>query len=765
MKESNDTESRLRKDSMAARACSQCGVLIPTAAKFCLECGAPTAIACSACGASISATAKFCLECGASQNTEQGTKHWHEPVSVPEQLTSTTATPDEGNPESCSALSPEAEREHTPAAPVISSEIITGAEPANQEKTAQPSLHTRHHNALVIASSVSIIIVALFAVLYWGFGLFRETPPVPVAENLKWGYINANGKWVIPAQFDEAYWFSEGKKPLARVLSGEKWGFIDTSGHFVIRPQFDYAFGFTEGFARVTVAGKCGFINEAGSIAIPAQYEGCGAFNKGLAWVEEGKKWGIINKSGTFISSPQFEDVSAFQFGLAQARVNGVWGYVDQTGRFVIPPRFSQASSFSSDKGTALVEQDGKWGPIDRTGQFTSQPAFSSIGSDFSEGMIPVELGGEWGYVNAEGHVVIRPQYEAAGPFSEGKAPVQTNGKWGFIDKEGKTVIEPEYFAPGLFHNKLAIVNHGTSVISTSGKEVWSPSPTSWEGTFVKQLLPIIDSRLHSIKTPPDYRWVSCKGFMPAQHAICAHVDKGNPDEVATAIYSDDTIDKEAASLGFDGLLFDDASGNALYGLQPTPDGWKVISSLGIPSCLANTPLGLALGNAERQRQETDWVAKHLDGYIFDNHWQENPGSQIEQSVIDTMKVNAQIVGGCSLNLTAVDDTKAISADTGIVEGTDTRVCSINLSNLSPKAFAIKQLTSLSTNEEIKWDLSVNDNDAVSCEITRVDGEGVKTVAHSTGFFISFLGREGANAWLTDFKNMVHENCSSRESQ
>ncbi|MBI3387638.1 MAG: AAA family ATPase, partial [Deltaproteobacteria bacterium] len=46
--------------------CPQCQHENPSAAKFCLECGARLALACGQCGVQLPPGAKFCLECGAS---------------------------------------------------------------------------------------------------------------------------------------------------------------------------------------------------------------------------------------------------------------------------------------------------------------------------------------------------------------------------------------------------------------------------------------------------------------------------------------------------------------------------------------------------------------------------------------------------------------------------------------------------------------------------------------------------------------------------
>ncbi len=55
-------------------------------------------------------------------------------------------------------------------------------------------------------------------------------------ENNKYGY-KANGKIVIPAQYDGADEFREG---LAFVSKNEKWGFINQQGEVVIPLQYDW---------------------------------------------------------------------------------------------------------------------------------------------------------------------------------------------------------------------------------------------------------------------------------------------------------------------------------------------------------------------------------------------------------------------------------------------------------------------------------------------------------------------------------------------
>lgn len=65
------------------------------------------------------------------------------------------------------------------------------------------------------------------------------------------------------------------------------------------------------------------------------------------------------------------------------------------------------------------------------------------------EGLAAVDKEGKLGYVDAEGNVVVTPQFKEANDFSEGLAAVQLGYKWGYIDKEGKFAVKPEFLMLG----------------------------------------------------------------------------------------------------------------------------------------------------------------------------------------------------------------------------------------------------------------------------------------------------------------------------
>ncbi|SFI77353.1 WG containing repeat-containing protein [Paenibacillus sp. UNC496MF] len=78
------------------------------------------------------------------------------------------------------------------------------------------------------------------------------------------------------------------------------------------------------------------------------------------------------------------------------------------------------------------------------------------------EPLFIIEQGGKYGYINASGKVIIKPQFRCAEDFSEGLAQICTgtsekNRKYGFIDATGKTVMKPIYSFVEDFHEGLAV--------------------------------------------------------------------------------------------------------------------------------------------------------------------------------------------------------------------------------------------------------------------------------------------------------------------
>lgn len=304
------------------------------------------------------------------------------------------------------------------------------------------------------------------------FAFFSEGFASACIESGKCGYIDETGKFIINPQFTIAMRFSEG---LAAVVIDNKLGFIDKTGKFAINPQFESSgdlaifSSFSGGMAAVKIGDKYGFVDKTGIIVINPQFESTLPFFDNLAAVKIGSKWGFIDKDGKIIINPQFDEADYFINGLAVVRIGKQFGYVDGTGNILINPQFDNAMPFS-DEGVAMIQVGQKTGFIDKDGKYVINPQFTSeqyissryqnfgfaVSSElgrfsFSEGLSPVKMGENTGYVDKTGKIVINPQFGMAFPFFNGLAIVfsknnslgpglLSGNEMAYIDKEGKYV-------------------------------------------------------------------------------------------------------------------------------------------------------------------------------------------------------------------------------------------------------------------------------------------------------------------------------------
>ncbi|MBD5259176.1 MAG: WG repeat-containing protein [Barnesiella sp.] len=126
-----------------------------------------------------------------------------------------------------------------------------------------------------------------------------------------------------------------------------------------------------------------------------------------------------------------------------------VYGYADDSGKVVIEPQYDNAMPFVD--GLAFVEDNCLWKVIDEKGVVVSTAIIGNIvWSSFSEDVYvasepcDVNKRGKCGYINREGHWVIKPIYLRACPFKDGYAKVMTASReWILIDKDEKHYLNP----------------------------------------------------------------------------------------------------------------------------------------------------------------------------------------------------------------------------------------------------------------------------------------------------------------------------------
>jgi hypothetical protein len=136
-------------------------------------------------------------------------------------------------------------------------------------------------------------------------------------------------------------------------------------------------------------------------------------------------------------------------------------------------------------QGMSADGKAGKTGFIDAEGNVLIQPQWDDLGGGaifsqpvaFNEGLCAVQKDAKYGYIDTKGNLVIPLQFDSAGPFVEGLARVKLGSAYGYIDKSGHYAINPQFSEAGNFHDGLAAVHtdEGWAFIRKSGKYAIRP--------------------------------------------------------------------------------------------------------------------------------------------------------------------------------------------------------------------------------------------------------------------------------------------------
>ncbi|MHA4847771.1 WG repeat-containing protein [Flavitalea antarctica] len=208
-----------------------------------------------------------------------------------------------------------------------------------------------------------------------------------VKINDKNGFINTDGRMVIGPRYARACWvsaFSEGLAPV--YFEDDAAGYIDREGKLIIPADYLYVSAFSEGLALVQPKGKTkyGYINKKGEIVIEPIYELSLPFSEGVASVKLSRPDGstffrVLNKDGrTIADNLNYSFTGIFREGLAGVETNDYrWGFIDKYGTEVIPPKYASVRLFRN--GLSMIQTGSLFttlntGYIDKAGNVVVAP-------------------------------------------------------------------------------------------------------------------------------------------------------------------------------------------------------------------------------------------------------------------------------------------------------------------------------------------------------------------------------------------------------
>jgi hypothetical protein len=298
------------------------------------------------------------------------------------------------------------------------------------------------------------------------------------SENGKTGLIDQNGKWIVPAQYDDIQFDSEiAETPFTEnfvlVKTGDQWGALHSNGTVVVPVAFQQIRSFSNGMAAVLKDNQWGFVNANGELAIEPQFMSVRDFQGDVAIVtkDEGSGELVIDQTGKII----FEGSLTTKLGY-EGFVNGLCiirggennkaagepdascGVINSKGK-VLFPKSSLSDARVQEGGLLYVIKNGKWAVASTDGSLLTGYNFDWIESYNGQELIKCNVGGEisygefgyeegaygglFGMINKNGKVIIPIKFAEIGTFQGGLAPAKSGedlDQVGYFDLTGKQV-------------------------------------------------------------------------------------------------------------------------------------------------------------------------------------------------------------------------------------------------------------------------------------------------------------------------------------
>lgn len=257
-----------------------------------------------------------------------------------------------------------------------------------------------------------------------GRALFSETNK---EGKYVYGYLNLEGREVIPAKYDSAGDFDDGKA-IAKVKENQ-YELIDINGN--ILNTYDYYFVGNSSdnllpFSK-NINDKYGYINEEGRVIIEPQFPWAGSFKEERALVNMSEdylnKYGVIDKQGDFIINPEYNNISF----LGENRVS--------LGKAIDEEKPYMGSKF------ALADIDGK---------ILTDFIFYNI-LEFKEGVASATDGKSTFFIGLDGKIVDNlPRVEGEGTLFLGDDIIKANIDYRtfYLDKDGKVIWSEDKVIP-----------------------------------------------------------------------------------------------------------------------------------------------------------------------------------------------------------------------------------------------------------------------------------------------------------------------------
>ncbi len=161
----------------------------------------------------------------------------------------------------------------------------------------------------------------------------------PALKNGKYGFVNGEGKWIIPPTYQEVSVFSE---KIAGYRIESQWGTINTEGKILSEAKWEKISMFASGVAIAKSAGKNYLIYPTGELAYSEGLDQISKLKEGFYLVENNSKTGLLNSVGKPILPIEYDQIQVEQKDFFRVEKDGLSGVMRANGAVFLPLQYTQ---------------------------------------------------------------------------------------------------------------------------------------------------------------------------------------------------------------------------------------------------------------------------------------------------------------------------------------------------------------------------------------------------------------------------------------
>jgi len=315
-----------------------------------------------------------------------------------------------------------------------------------------------------------------------------------VRDKNRWGVVNREGQWVVPARYNGAYdleYLGNGMMLAEAPEDTRKRGGYTERAYRVINLRTGKASEPVVGKPQKLKDGRfLGELADASAVLFDAQ-GGAIRVSDGRPedkqqygdwlYIKFDEREGAIDARGNMKVPARYGEFNPFftqPEGLARANSGAGYRVIDQTGKTMLekwgdgmPLASMQRVVFNDDEGSSsiLVDLQGR--------EIARLPGRHAVDYDkASEGVVPYSDGdNKYGFIDANGKRVVGAHFNQLGPLKDGLARarrLERTGKlFGYVDLTGRYAIAPAFTWADNFHEGRALVRRNRLIeyIDTKG--------------------------------------------------------------------------------------------------------------------------------------------------------------------------------------------------------------------------------------------------------------------------------------------------------